>query len=324
MSAHRVEAALTAAIVALAAVLAVVSPRFFAPANLTDLVLANLPVLIAAVGATVVMLSGEIDISVGSAFAVCSVVAGSLATTGLPMPVVAFGALAAGAAIGAVNGALVAWLHVPSIVATLAAMVVLRDGLRWITEGAWVQNLPARFQWFGLGQQAYPIAAVGIAALVTIGAAWSLGHTRAGRAVYATGSNAEAARLAAIDTASVRLSVFVAAGLCTAVAALVNAVRFTQVPPNTGLGFEMKVIAAVVVGGAAITGGRGTVAGTVLGVVLLGMSGPALTFLGASAYWERALQGVIILTAVSVQAAARLRATGRAPAPHVDATHGLA
>jgi rhamnose transport system permease protein len=142
--------------------------------------------------------------------------------------------------------------------------------------------------------------------------------------VYATGSNAEAARLAAIDTASVRLSVFVAAGLCTAVAALVNAVRFTQVPPNTGLGFEMKVIAAVVVGGAAITGGRGTVAGTVLGVVLLGMSGPALTFLGASAYWERALQGVIILTAVSVQAAARLRATGRAPAPHVDATHGLA
>ena len=127
--------------------------------------------------------------------------------------------------------------------------------------------------------------------------------------MFATGSNSEAARLAAIDTATVRLSVFVLAGVFTAMAAIVNAVRFTQVPPNTGLGFEMKVIAAVVVGGAAITGGRGSIVGTVLGTALLGMSGPALTFLGASAYWERALQGGIILAAVAIQAVTR---TGRA------------
>ncbi len=319
MSSFRVEAALGLVILALAAVLAVAAPRFFEPANLADLVLANLPVLIAAIGATLVILIGEIDISVGSTFAVCSVVAGTFATVGAPMPAVVFGALATGAAIGAVNGLLVAWLHIPSIVVTLAAMVALRDGLRWITEGAWVQNLPASFQWFGLTQQAYPLVAVGTAALLAVLTAWTLRSTRAGRAMFATGSNAEAARLAAIDTASVRASVFVLAGVFTAIAAIVNAVRFTQVPPNTGLGFEMKVIAAVVVGGAAITGGRGTIAGTVLGTVLLGMSGPALTFLGASAYWERALQGGIILAAVAIQAVTR---AGRANRRRGGASRG--
>jgi rhamnose transport system permease protein len=313
LSPYRVETALGLVILALAAVLAVAAPRFFEPANLADLVLANLPVLIAAVGATLVILTGEIDISVGSTFAVCSVVAGTLATIGAPVPAVALGTLAVGAAIGTVNGLLVAWLHIPSIVVTLAAMVALRDGLRWITEGAWVQNLPASFQWFGLTQQLYPTIAVGIAVLISALTAWTMRSTRAGRVVFATGSNAEAARLAAIDTAAVRLSVFALAGVFTAIAAIVNAVRFTQVPPNTGLGFEMKVIAAVVVGGAAITGGRGSIAGTVLGTALLGMSGPALTFLGASAYWERALQGGIILAAVAIQAITRTeRAVRRA------------
>ena len=228
MSSHRFEAALGLVILALGAVLALAAPRFFEPANLADLVLANLPVLIAAIGATLVILIGEIDISVGSTFAVCSVVAGTFATW-VPMPAVVFGALATGAAIGAVNGLLVAWLHIPSIVVTLAAMVALRDGLRWITEGAWVQNLPASFQWFGLTQQAYPLVAVGTAGLLSVLTAWTLRSTRAGRIVFATGSNAEAARLAAIDTASVRFSVFVLAGVFTAIAAIVNAVRFTQV-----------------------------------------------------------------------------------------------
>jgi rhamnose transport system permease protein len=165
-----------------------------------------------------------------------------------------------------------------------------------------VHNLPAGFQWLGLSQWSYPIAMV----LVAVGLTWvtarALGHTHAGRSVYATGSNAEAARLAAIDTAAVRIGVFIAAGVLTALAAALNAARFNQIPSNTGLGLEMKVIAAVVVGGTAITGGRGSILGTVLGVALLGISGPALVFLGASAYWERALQGTIILIAVGVEA----------------------
>jgi len=100
----------------------------------------------------------------------------------------------------------------------------------------------------------------------------------------------------------VTLSVFAFAGGFTGLAAILNGVRFNQIPTNAGLGLEMKVIAAVVVGGTAITGGRGTIVGTVLGVVLLGIIGPALTFLGVSAYWERALQGAIILAAVALDA----------------------
>jgi len=128
--------------------------------------------------------------------------------------------------------------------------------------------------------------------------AWSARDLAAGRAIYATGSNPVAARLAGLDVAVVKFSVFMLAGALTAVAAVINAARFTQVPSNSGLGLEMKVIAAAVVGGAAIRGGRATLIGTVLGVVLLGAIGPALTFLGVNAYWERAIQGAIILAAV--------------------------
>jgi rhamnose transport system permease protein len=141
-----------------------------------------------------------------------------------------------------------------------------------------------------------------VTALV-LATAWGMRHLAAGRAVYATGSNVEAARLASIDTALVKLSIFTVAGALTGLAALLNSVRFNQIPSNTGLGLEMKVIASVVVGGAAITGGRGTFTGTVLGVALLGAIGPALTFLGVSAQWERAVQGGIILAAVTIDAA---------------------
>jgi len=132
---------------------------------------------------------------------------------------------------------------------------------------------------------------------------WGSRNMGAGRAIYATGSNTEGARLAGIDTSLVVFSVFVLTGTLTGFAAVLNSVRFNQIPSNTGLGLEMKVIAAVIVGGTAITGGVGTVAGTVLGVILLGAIGPALTFLSVSAYWERALQGGIILTAVIIDAA---------------------
>jgi rhamnose transport system permease protein len=130
----------------------------------------------------------------------------------------------------------------------------------------------------------------------------------AGRAVYATGSNEDAARLAGLNTAAVKCAVFTAAGALTGLAALLNSVRFNQIPTNAGLGLEMKVIAAAIVGGAAIRGGQGTLMGTLLGVILLGAIGPALTFLGVSAYWERALQGAIILAAVAIDALRERRA----------------
>jgi rhamnose transport system permease protein len=289
-------------IAALSAVLAVTAPGFFSRENLADLLLGNLPVLIVAIGATLVILAGEIDISVGSVFAICGIVAGLLAQSGAPIAVTIAGTCATGALLGALNGVFVAYAALPSIVVTLATMVALRDGLRWSTQGAWVQNLPSGFQWFGLSQAAYPLVACGVAAGLQVSLSYGLRHVAAGRAVYATGSDVNAARLAGFNTAVVKAAVFTIGGALTGLAALLNAVRFNQIPSNAGLGLEMKVIAAVVVGGVAIRGGRGSLTGTLLGLMLLALIGPALVFLGINAYWERAIQGAIILTAVALDA----------------------
>jgi rhamnose transport system permease protein len=302
MSAYRRELSLAFAIALLGGVLAVVAPGFFGPENLRDLLMTNIPVLVIAMGMLLVILTAQIDISIGSQFAICSVLAGVAAKSGVP--VMAAGAVAclAGAVLGALNGALIARLKIPSIVVTLATMVALRDGLRWVTQGEWVQNLPPGFQWFGLSQAASQAVTIGVAVGFAALAWWGLRNLAAGRAVYATGSNPEAARLAGIEPSRVLFAVFTLTGALTGCAAGLNAVRFNQIPANAGIGLELQVIAAVIVGGASVNGGRGTVPGTLLGVVLLGMIGPALTFLGISAWWEHALQGAIILAAVAIDA----------------------
>lgn len=290
------------AIAALWISVAFIAPGFFTLSNQRDILMANMPVLIAALGMTLVILTGQIDISIGSVFAICGIAAGSMAKAGLPLAAVVVATLLVGAALGAVNGALVAYLRIPSIVVTLASMVALRDGLRWITEGTWVKDLPRSFQWFGLTLGGSQIITVAVVVVLFAGVAWGLRNLSAGRSVYATGSNAAAARLVGINPARVTFWVFAIAGALTACAAVLNSVRFNQIPSNAGLGMEMKVVAAVVVGGTAIRGGRGTIAGTLLGVILLSSIGPALTFLGVSAYWEKAIQGAIILSAVSAEA----------------------
>jgi rhamnose transport system permease protein len=317
MSRHRRELALVIAIVAIAAVLGAVAPGFFTLNNLRDLVMANMPVLIVALGMTLVILTGQIDISVGSVFAICSVAAGVFAKAGMPTPVAGLAAALVGTAFGALNGALVAYVQIPSIVVTLAVMVALRDGLRWATEGAWVQDLPASFQWFGASQLVSEGVTMLFAAALSVLAAWGLRHLAVGRAVYATGSNEGAARLAGIDPKRVVFWVLAVTGGLTGCAALFNSVRFNQIPSNAGVGMELQVIAAVIVGGTSVNGGRGTIAGTLLGVLLLGMIGPALTFLGISAYWEKAIQGGIILAAVAIDAlSARSGRYAGSPAAH--------
>ncbi len=285
---------------ALLAVLAFLAPGFFSVENLREILLANASVLLVACGMTLVILAGEIDISTGSIFAVLSVTAGALSKTGLPMPLVALSTALAGALLGAVNGGLVAGLRLPSIVATLAAMIVLRDSLRWATGGAWIENLPERFQWFGLGQAGGETAILIATAAVFASLAWMLRNVAAARAIYATGSDAEAARLAGIPVRRVLFAVFASMGALTGVAAVLDAIRFREVQSNSGVGLELKAIAAVVVGGAAITGGRGTLPGTLIGVGLLATIGPALTFLGINPYWEKAIQGAIILASVAI------------------------
>jgi rhamnose transport system permease protein len=186
----------------------------------------------------------------------------------------------------------------PSIVVTLALMVAWRDGLRWLTEGTWVQDLPKNFQWFGLGQAIGQVIVFGVALLVLIAFGWALRNLSAGRSIYAVGSDAEAARLAGINPKRVVFITFVFMGALVGLAALLSAIRFSIVPSNAGVGLELKAIAAVVVGGTAITGGRGSIIGTLIGVALLGTIGTALTFVGINPFWEKAIQGGIILAAV--------------------------
>jgi rhamnose transport system permease protein len=302
---YKREAAALAAYVILLLAMGLIAPGFFNPGNLRDLAMNNASVLLVAIGMTLVILTGEIDISVGSQFAICTVAAGWFAKAGIPILLVLPLVIVTGSFLGAVGGAFVGPLRMPSIVVTLALMVAWRDGLRWITEGAWVQNLPADFQWFGFSQPAgqFLILAAGLIVLLICG--WALHNLRAGRAIYAVGSDAEAARLAGIEKHNVVLAVFVLMGAMVGLAAALNAARFSIVPSNAGFGLELKAIAAVVVGGTAITGGRGTLVGTLIGVALLGTIGTALTFAGINPFWEKAIQGAIILLALVSEVAIR-------------------
>lgn len=285
----------------LVVILAWRAPAFFALANLRDIAVSNAPALIVAIGMTLVIIAGEIDVSVGSQFAVASVIAGLLAKAGMPLILTAVLTIVAGACFGALNGTLVAPLRVPSIVATLAAMAFWRETLRWYTQGEWVQGLPTDFQWMGLSQTGGEIAILVITGLVFLCAAWFMRSVQAGRAVYATGSSRQSAHLAGIPVAAVSLGVFVLMGSLTAMAALLDCVRFSQVQSSAGAGLELKAISAVVIGGASIAGGRGTLGGTLLGASVLAVIAPALVFLGINAFWEKAIQGGIILGAIVLE-----------------------
>jgi rhamnose transport system permease protein len=289
-------------------ILAFVAPGFFSAENMRDLALSNVSVLLIAGGMTLVIVVGEIDISIGSVFAVVSVALGSLAKAGMPVWSLAPLSIAMGAGLGALNGALVSFLRAPSIVVTLATMVALREALRWTTGGAWVEGLPANFQWFGLGQGAGEVVIVGVAVVLYGALWWASQNLPAMRSIYAAGSDAEAARLAGLPVQRVVFLAFVLLGGLTGLAALLNAVRFSDVPANSGMNLELVVIAAVVVGGTPITGGRGTLLGTFFGVLLSGSIGPALIFAGVGPYWTKVIQGGIVLTTVFLEAISSRRA----------------
>jgi rhamnose transport system permease protein len=197
-------------------------------------------------------------------------------------------------------------MGLPSIVVTLATMVILGQSLSLIRQGATVDDLPPDFQWFGLSQHAGEWMVMLSAAVLLILFAWGMRNLPAGRAVYAVGSDQEAARLSGIRPRRVVFSVFVLMGALTAVASLLRAVRFPQVDPRGGLGLELETIAAVVVGGTAIAGGRGTLLGTI---------SAALGFLFGQAYWDKAIQGGIILFAVASDALHGARAPTTAGSP---------
>jgi len=291
------EISVALALAALLLVLAVWAPSFFQAQPLLSLAAREMPILVVTCGIALVLISRQIDISVGSLFSVASVAAGLLASAHWPLVLVVPATILLGALFGAVNGALVAGLGLPSIVVTLATMVTWREGLRWLRQGVWV-DLPETAQWFGLSQTAGQWTLVALAGALMVLLALAMRHLAAGRFVYAVGSDAEAARLAGIPPRRLTFAVFVLAGALTGLAAVMNVAQSPQVDPNSGTGLELKAIAAAVVGGVAISGGRGNLWGALLGVLLLACISPALTHLHVEAYWEKAIHGAVILLAV--------------------------
>ncbi|MCW5556188.1 MAG: ABC transporter permease [Verrucomicrobiae bacterium] len=309
MKRHFRELSVAAALAVALLALVVFAPGFYQLQPLLSLLARESPTIVVACGVALVIISRQIDISVGSQFAVCSVCAGLLAAMGWPLPAVLMAAVLLGATLGALNGALIAGLRLPSIVVTLAAMVTLREALRWLRQGRFV-DLPENLQWLGLGQMTGQFALIGCAVLLLTAMAWAMKNLAVGRFIYAIGSDAEAARLAGLRPQLGTFLTFVFMGALTGLAAMMNVVQSPQVDPKSGTGLELKVIAAVVVGGVAITGGRGNLWGVFAGLLLLGCISPALTHLRVDAYWEKAIQGVIILLAV-VADGLRSRKTNR-------------
>jgi len=291
------EISVVAALLMLLGLLAVFTPHFFDPQPLLSRLTAAAPRLVLACGVALVIIARQIDISIGSLFAVCGTFAGYVAATGSPWPVSLLTAIALGALGGAFNGALVAGLRLPGIVVTLAMMVTLREALRLKQQGVFV-NLPDHAQWFGLPMTTGQYLVCSIAGGLLVVLAFAMKHVAAGRFVYAVGSDAEAARLAGVRPRLTTFCVFVLMGALTGLAAVLNMVQSRQVDPNSGRGLELEAIAAAVVGGVAVSGGRGKLWGVFAGLLLLICIGPALTYAGVKPYWEKAIQGAIILIAV--------------------------
>ena len=277
--------------------LAVFAPHFFQFQPFVSRLTSQMPALVAAIGIALIIISRQIDISIGAQFSMCAVIAGVTAASGLPLGVAILAALGAGAFMGALNGVLVAYLGLPSIVVTLATMVTWQEALRLWQQGR-LLNLPSGIQWFGVSQPTGQAIVISLTFILLIAAAWAMKNLAAGRFIYATGSDAEAARLAGIDPKRTTFGVFVLMGILAGLAAVLNLVQSPQVQPNCGDGLELKTIAAAVVGGVAISGGRGTLWGVLLGMLLLANVNPALTHFHQPPYWEKAIQGLVILLAV--------------------------
>jgi rhamnose transport system permease protein len=298
MKRHFRELSVLAALLALLAIMAIVTPNFFDAQPLLSRMTAAAPRLVLACGVALVIIARQIDISIGALFAVCGTCAGLLAAANAPLALAMLAAIGLGALGGVLNGALVAGLGLPSIVVTLATMVTMREALRLKQQGVFI-NLPQAAQWFSLPMRSgqFLICAVALAILVVF--SFAMRHLAAGRFVYAVGSDAEAARLAGIRPRIVTFAVFCLMGTLAGLAAVLNMAQSPQVDPNTGRGMELEAIAAAVVGGVSVSGGRGKLWGVFVGLLLLICIGPALTYAGVQPHWERAIQGAIIVLAVA-------------------------
>nr|WP_314567494.1 ribose ABC transporter permease [uncultured Pseudomonas sp.] len=281
-------------------VMILASDTFLTASNLSNIARQVSINAIIAVGMTCVILTGGIDLSVGPVMALSGTLTAGLMVAGLP-PGLAIGAgMLIGVAFGIGNGLFVAYLHMPPIIVTLATMGIARGLGLMYTDGYPISGLPEWFGFFGR-QRLFGIEVPILIMLITYAAAYVLlQHTRIGRYIYAIGGNEEAVRLSGVRAARFKLLVYGISGLTAAIAGLVLTSRLMSGQPNAGVSFELDAIAAVVLGGASIAGGRGVIVGTLLGAMLLGVLNNGLNMLGVSPYVQSVIKGGIILLAIFI------------------------
>ena len=293
------EYVIVVAIILESIVFAVIAPQFVSVPNLINVALSIAITGILAVGMTAVILTGGIDLSVGSVAALAGVVAAMIVSAGGTS--VALGCLAAlgiGLLVGLFNGIMVAQFRVPPFVTTLAMLTICRGLAFIVTGGRSIGNLPASFGFMGR-ERLVGVPVPVLLMLVVFAAGWFLlRHTTFGRYVYAVGGNREAAYLAGVSIKGVTLLVYVLNGLLVGLAGLVLASRLGAGVPNAGLQYELDVIAAVVVGGTSLNGGRGSIIGTFWGAVFIGVLNNGLNLAGIDPYIQKIALGVVILLAV--------------------------
>jgi len=291
------EMVLLIAIVLLFVVVGLINPRFIAERNISSIFLGNAYIAVAAIGMSMVIISGNIDISVGSLIGVLATISGTLAVNGVPIIMCWLAPLVFGIAITTGMGAIVAYLHIPSIVVTLGMLSILKGGLISVTGGAWISNLPPEFflsqtRLFGIPTPIYFM--VGL----TIAAAFWMRLSATGRAIYAVGGNVEAARLSGIDPQATVVKAFAIHGFFVGIASVLFATQLaviqSTVPPN----LELTIITASVVGGVSILGGTGTVIGSTLAAILIAAIASSMIFVNISPFWMRSVQGILILVTV--------------------------
>ncbi|MBB4939895.1 ribose transport system permease protein [Streptosporangium album] len=286
------------ALVVLAAALSLLSSDFLAVTNLLNVGVQAAVTAILAFGATFVIITGGIDLSVGSVAALSAIVLAWTATdTGLPWPLAVVIALAVGLACGLVNAALIAYGKLPPFIATLAMLGVARGLALVISQGSPIA-MPETVSHLGDTIGDYLPVPVIVMLLMGVITAVILNRTYSGRAMYAIGGNEEAARLSGINVNRQKLITYALAGLFAAVAGVVLASRLASAQPQAAAGYELDAIAAVVIGGASLSGGKGRAFGTFVGALILAVLRNGLNLLSVSAFWQQVVIGVVIALAV--------------------------
>jgi len=301
------ELALIGIILATALVMSQLSPYFLSGGNLRSVLVGLVPGAIMAVGMAVLLASGGFDLSVAAVMALCGTIAAWLTVQGVPVPMAILLTLLLGLLIGSGNGALVTFLGINPLIATLGTMSIARGLALVITEGYNISSLPDSFTQLGeQGPLKLPWMVWITLALIILGDL-ALRRTRFLRQVYYIGGNERAARVSGIPVDGMRIFTYMLSGTLAALAGILLAARLSTAVPTAGAGLELTVIAAAVIGGASLAGGEGSVLGAVLGIAFLSIISNALTLLSVSIFWQIVVTGVVLIAAVSIDVLLRRR-----------------